>query len=210
MCSINKIWTLPLFAAGLFIIQPLASSPEPPYKACIIKWAIQKTSTLRIQGRSNINSFGCDIIGYYQTDTISCSDDSSSNKIVALKGCLKIDVLNFDCHNKLITCDLRKTLKADKYPTLVIRFLSLERFPDLQNNKDYLKGWVEINLAGICKRFQINYSFIPSGSSTIRLNGSREFYFSDFKLTPPKKLAGLIKIKDNFSVDFQLVLNPVN
>ncbi len=166
--------------AGLLIVKPLASSPEPPYKARIIKWAIQKTSTLRVQGRSNMNSFGCDIQGYYQTDTISCSGDSSNNKIVALKGCLKIDVLNFDCHNKLITCDLRKTLKADKYPTLSIRFLSLERFPDLQNNKDYLKGWVEINLAGICKRFQVNYSFIHSGSSTIRLNGTKNFTFPIF------------------------------
>lgn len=209
MCSFSKIWMLTLLE-GLFIVKPVASSPELPNKTRVVKWTIQKTSTLRIEGSSNINSFGCDIVGYYLQDTIYCSDEFSANQPVSLKGSLEIDILKFNCHNDLITSDLRKTLKANEYPVLTIRFLSLERFPVLQSNRDCLKGCVEIELAGVCKRFLIDYSFINCGASTFQLNGCKNFCFSDFNLTAPKKLAGLIKVKDNFTVNFQLLLNPVN
>ncbi|MBC7887192.1 MAG: YceI family protein [Ferruginibacter sp.] len=175
----------------------------------MIKWAIQKTSTIRIQGSTNINSFGCDIAGYYQRDTIYCSEENGVNKLVTLNGDLKVDIAKFDCHNKMLTGDLRKTLKADEYPKLVIRFISLERTPVIRSNKDFLRGWVEIELAGIHRRFEVCYTFVKTGSSLIQLNGNRNFSFADFKLVPPKKFAGLIKVKDNFNVDFNLLLDPV-
>ena len=71
------------------------------------------------------------------------------------------------------------------------------------------KPVAEIQLAGVCKRFEIDYSFENSGSSSIKLKGSGSFCFSDFNPTPPKKIAGLIKVKDDFDVNFQLVLNAV-
>ena len=209
MFCCKKIFALALIATGLFIVKPVASSPEPPYNTRILKWTVQKTSTLRILGSSNINSFGCDIQGCFKTDTLFCSDEMCIDKTVKLKGSICIDILKFDCHNELITGDLRKTLKASQHPNLVIRFVSLEHFPALQNTRDCLKGYVEIELAGVCKKFQVDYSFETSGSSSVRLNGSRSFCFSDFNLTPPKKLAGLIKVKDDFDVNFQLLLNRV-
>lgn len=196
-----------LLSAGLIIVKPLASTPDSG-KPTVVKWAIQKTSTLRILGQSNVNSFGCDIKGFFQPDTIYCSD-MPEGRAVPLRGAVKITVASFNCHNELITNDLRKTLKASQYPYLVIRFLSLERFPDLQNMRDCIKGCVEIELAGKCKQFQLNYSFVNSGSC-MQLNGSKNFCFSDFDLSPPKKLAGLIKVKDDFNVQFQLLLTPCN
>jgi hypothetical protein len=174
-----------------------------------IKWAIEKTSTLKVAGRSNVNEFTCNIPGYYQPDTISYTEDDNG-RAVRLNGCLKIDVFRFDCHNKLITNDLRKTLKAEDHPTLIIRFVSLERTPNFQNITQKLRGWVEVELAGVRKTFQINYEFARKSNETYVLNGSRAFYFSDFNLAPPRKLAGAIKIKDEFSVDFSLRLLPLN
>jgi len=175
----------------------------------IIKWAVQKTSTLKILGSSNVNTFGCEVPGYYRPDTIVCYSDANTGRNIPLQGALEIDVLKFDCHNKILTSDLRKTLKADEYPKLTIRFISLERIPLLKENKDYLKGIVEVGLAGSSKRFEICYSFTKSGANTILLNGKRCFSFTDFSLTPPNKFAGLIKVKDRFDVDFNLTLNPV-
>jgi hypothetical protein len=117
--------------------------------------------------------------------------------------------LKFDCHNKLITKNLHKTLQADEHPQLIIRFLSLERIPVFAGNTDLVKGWVSIELAGMSKNFEILYSFTKPGPSMILMNGGRTFYFSDFRLKPPRKLAGIIRIKDEFAVNFQLVLLPV-
>src|SRR5688500_10053845 len=108
---------------------PHSGSPQNRMSTPSIKWAVEKNSTLRVEGESNVNTFRCDIQGYYQRDTIICFDNGQLNNPVQLKGSLRIDIFKFDCHNKLITNDLRKTLKADDHPRLVIRFLSLERVP---------------------------------------------------------------------------------
>ncbi|GEO11565.1 YceI family protein [Segetibacter aerophilus] len=196
------ILLLPLFA--------IAESNDKGMKKQPAKWAVQKSSTLRIQGLSNVNNFGCDITGYYQPDTLICFEENPLNKTVPLKGALEIDVFNFDCHNKRLTSDLRKTLKAKEYPKLVIRFLSLERNPVMRNSKDVLKGTVQVELAGSSKCFDIFYTFEKTETSFIKLNGNQNFSFADFKLSPPSKLAGLVKVKDRFVVDFNLLLQPVN
>ena len=108
----------------------------------------------------------------------------------------------------MLTSDLRKTLKASEYPNLVIRFVALERLPVFENNHDVVNGFVDVSLAGVTKRFIIPYKLEKTGS-VVYLNGARTFSFSDFKLVPPQKLGGIVKVKNDFDVDFQLVLNQV-
>jgi hypothetical protein len=174
-----------------------------------IRWAVEKTSTLKIAGKSNVNEFACSISGYYKTDTISYVEDGAG-KAVRLNGSLEIDVLRFDCQSKMITNDLRKTLKVEDYPKLVIRFLSLERTPSLQGAPQTMKGWVEVELAGTRKAFQVAYEFYKGRNNSYILNGKRVFTFSDFKLVPPRKLAGAVKVRDEFAVDFNLRLVPLS
>ncbi len=171
-----------------------------------VKWVVEPNSTLRVQGKSNVNSFTCNINVNTEQDTICFINASLSQ--VRLSGDIQMDILGFNCHSSLITKDLRKTLKATEYPTMTIRFLSLESMPLLQHKDEIIKGWVEVELAGVVKKFELSYSFSTKGTG-ILLNGGREFCFSDFKLSPPKKLAGLIRIKDEFNVNFQLILRAI-
>jgi hypothetical protein len=172
-----------------------------------IKWVVEKSSSLRVAGSSNINNFTCNIYEYIDKDTIVFAKDPSRS--VKLSGEIQMDILSFDCHSKMITKDLRKTLKAEQYPKIVIRFISLQSMPLMNMEKEYIKGMVEVQLAGIIKRFELQYIFLKSGPGILKLNGGRRFQFSDFKLSPPRKLAGLIKIKDGFDVNFQLNLRSL-
>ena len=193
----------------ILLIPVLLSSraKENEYSLKTVRWVVEKNSTLRVQGKTNVNKFVCTISEYAERDTIICLGEPARQ--VKLTGALEMDVLSFDCHSKMITKDFRKTIKADKYPVLTIRFLSLESMPVLENKTESIKGWVEVELAGVVKKFQLNYSFSNAASGLIQLNGGRSFSFSDFKLTPPKKLGGLVKIKDAFDVNFMLTLQPV-
>ena len=173
----------------------------------VIKWVVEKNSTLRVAGKSNVNSFICKINVQAEKDTITCSNNQS--KSISLSGDIQIDVISFDCQSNLITRDLRKTLKADQYPKMTIRFLTLEGMPVLQNKTEFIKGWVEVELAGVAKKFELCYSFSRATSGDIQLDGGKTFSFSDFKLSPPRKLAGLIRIKDAFNVNFQLILRSI-
>ena len=206
----RRFFCITISAISIFLNPLFAKDKDRGIKKEVTRWTVQKTSTLHIQGATNVNNFGCDITGYYQPDTLICFDDNPANKTVPLKGALEIDVAKFDCHNTMLTNDLRKTLKAKDHPKLVIRFLSFERNPVMRNCKDVLKGAVQVELAGSSKVFDIFYTFEKTDSAFIKLNGNQCFTFSDFNLTPPRKLAGLVKVKDKFVVDFNLLLQPVN
>lgn len=174
-----------------------------------VKWVIEKRSTLSVEGKSNVNNFRCDMDGYFGTDTISSVNIPAVGKPVLLKGAIIINILRFDCHHRMITSDLRKTLKAQTYPRMTIRFLSLEKLPEFLGSAEIIKGIVEVELAGSRKQFDILYSFVKPGGQIIYLNGGRQFSFADFRLTPPRKLGGIIQINDAFDVHFRLTLTPV-
>lgn len=209
------MFSLNIKKSGLFVLSAIiftavsAIPKDNSPKKNAVKWAVQKASTLTIRGATNVNTFGCDIAGYNEPDTIYCLQGNNANELVSLAGDLEIDITKFDCHNRMLTSDLRKTLKADEYPKLIIRFQSFERVPLADSNKDFLKGWVELQIAGVSRRFEVCYSFIRTAGSQIQLNGHRSFSLADFNLVAPKKLAGLIKVKDSFNVDFNLLLTPV-
>ncbi|MDB5232410.1 MAG: hypothetical protein JWN76_3215 [Chitinophagaceae bacterium] len=178
-------------------------SQSVPY---IVKWSVEKNSSLSVKGKSNVNNFTCNIKEYGKRDTIICVNDPAQP--VKLIGAIEMEILSFNCHSNLITKDLRKTLKADEYPTMIIHFLSLANMPVLKDKTESIDGWVEVELAGVVKRFMLHYSFVKSEAG-ILLDGGRTFCFSDFKLSPPKKLAGMVKIKDEFDVNFRLILRAI-
>src|SRR5215217_5740800 len=77
----------------LFYPEPLPQANQTSQKRTI-KWAIEKSSTLKVSGKSNVNEFSCEVPGYYETDTISLTDDENG-KEVTLNGCLEIDIFKF-------------------------------------------------------------------------------------------------------------------
>ena len=203
MSYLKKLFLLFLIAFLVIVKAPIAFIQ---LSSEVVRWVVEKNSTLSVQGSSNVNSFSCNIDEYVANDTLILAN--SFSEPIKLSGDLRINVEDFNCHRSLITNDLRKTLKSNNYPKMVIRFLSLETMPSL-NKTEMIKGWIEVQLAGVVKRFQLNYSFSTFEAGDIHLNGGRSFSFLDFKLTPPHKLGGLIKVKDDFDVDFKLILRPV-
>ena len=173
----------------------------------IAKWVVQKNSTLEVAGKTNVNSFTCKISQYTDRDTIAFF--GQTDEAIKLNGDLAMDILSFDCHSNMIDRDMQKTLKADVYPQLKIRFLSLQNMPLLQQKSEIVKGWLEVELAGVIKKIEMSYIISKTGNNFIQMCGSRNFTFSDFKLSPPQKFAGLVKIKDEFNVNFQLVLRAL-
>ena len=169
------------------------------------KWLISENSGLRVNGSTNVNKFTCDIPNCDQ-DTLTVW---KSDKGIRLSGSINPNVLSFDCHKAMMTRDLRKTLKAKEYPKLHILFLSLNELPELSNKPANITGQVEIEIAGIKKLYEIDYSISADNDKIIHLLGSRDLNFSDFELTPPRKLGGMIKAKDQLTVAFNLNMKMI-
>jgi hypothetical protein len=164
------------------------------------KWVISKNSSLIVNGVTNVNKFSCLILPSAKTDTIMVTKGQLG--ALLLSGSINIKINEFDCSNSIMTRQLKKTLKANEFPYLHIRFLSLKIFDkDLQTRA--VKGQVEIELAGKSKSFPIEYQLSISKNKMI-LRGNQSINFSDFNLHPPTKMGKLIKVKDKLDVALYL------
>jgi len=171
------------------------------------KWVITGSCSLKVDGSTNVNNFSCAITNYSKPDTILVN--RIPNQPVRLNGNISLDVQNFDCHNPMMTADLRKTLRAKEYPKMVVRLLSINKYPEA-GKQEVTKGIVVIELAGVSKRFEVDYIFLPADRTSINLVGIRKVNFSDFNITPPRKLGGMIRTNNELSVSFNLRMKVID
>lgn len=173
--------------------------------ASTTKWVITSGCFLKVNGSTNVNKFSCIIANYNRPDTITVV--TGNNQPVKLSGNIQLEVQKFDCHNSIMTADLRKTLKHKEHPKLMIFFINMNQYPE--QGKWGLKGSVLIVLAGVSKHFDVDYKLVSAGNGLITLEGSRQVKFSDFNLTPPRKLGGMIRTDNELDVVFNLKLKVI-
>jgi len=176
-------------------------------KPITTRWVIMSGCSLKVDGSTNINKFSCAIANYANPDTIFTV--RNAGQPVSLRGNMSLDVDKFDCHNAIMTADLRKTLKSRTFPKLTIRFVSMNKYPEVAN-KETIKGIVIIELAGVSKQFDVDYTVAAVDKYNLNLVGSRQINFSDFNITPPRKLGGMIRTNNELSVVFNLRMQVLN
>jgi len=201
----NSLWIVAVFlSASSFVLSSKSGSVVP-----VKKWIISKNSSLTVNGSTNINKFSCVIPAYDRIDTLTVRKDKTGTGIM-LSGTISLPISSFDCHNSGMTKQLRKTLNEKQFPVLRIRFLSLNKMPVLTVKTEAITGFVEIEIAGVKKRFEVGYQITTNDQKNIHLLGSRDINFSDFNLAPPRKLGGMIQTKDLLRVDFQLNMKAMD
>jgi hypothetical protein len=162
------------------------------------KWVVQKGSTMRVNGTTNVNKFSCVVKDYANPDTLVFYQNNS------MSGTLHLPVLSFDCMSASMTEGLRKALNAKEFPQLSISFVSLQRYPSFTSTEEALCGVVNIELAGKSKRVAINYRISVDDQQIIHLVGKQTITFSDFGLIAPRKLGGVIRADDRLDVVFNI------
>lgn len=178
----------------------------PPYKVLVEKWKIEKDSHLYIEGRSNVSRFRCGITEYLRPDTLCFYREELSQPVLSVKGGLTINVNRFDCQQQYMNNDLKKTLKAKECPVLKIALQNIGNFSGAAKN---IKGTVLISLAGVTRTMEVDYTVQYTDQNNVQLFGSRQVLFADFGLTPPRKLAGMVKVEEKINIKFLLALRLI-
>jgi hypothetical protein len=157
-------------------------------------------SYLVIMGESNVNRFS---FTFKNPSPDKVSDQQ--NNLLWNGTELFIPVREFEASNPHMYKDFLNQMQESRYPHISIRFIdfSLEERADYSG---YLKYNVGITLAGVTREYAINCELVSCGDNfTIR--GSENLKLTDFNIPPPQKLNGLIKVRDEISVSFSLMIN---
>jgi hypothetical protein len=170
---------------------------------------VNMSGSLIVNGSTTINQFDCIAINYCKPDILVFEANHTKTNRINLSGDILIPIQSFDYHDKMMTAELHKILKAKECPQLKIHFINLAKYPSLTSQKEHIESAVIIELAKVQKQFDIDFDFYKDANQNIHLLGSRDVHFFDFHITPLSKLSGMIKTKDKIGIEFHLQLKEI-
>ncbi|MEX0993930.1 MAG: YceI family protein [Balneolaceae bacterium] len=171
-------------------------------------------SRLWIEGRSNINRFECIAQEYqarallpYELKNNSLNDMRDENLDISVK----INVREFECGRNRMNQDLYEALKSDEHPniTFVFKKSVTQKVPQKPDGVYQLKVFGELTVAGISKNISFDMKGYLSDNNTMRAVGQKSILMSEYNITPPTGLFGLIKAEDKLTVHFDLHVSRV-
>jgi len=170
---------------------------------------IGKNSILKLEGKTNVSGFTCDCNDNFppQQFIVEGTNDGSLNTEFKLAS-LKLKIKSLDCGNALMNKDLQKALNASTYPNITIELKKVEQAKC--NRLTELKDWVQmkalirITLNNVSKEYWLNITAKKSGPNQFRFIGSKSLKMTDFCVTPPVAMMGMIKVQDAITINLDL------
>ncbi|MDT0643393.1 YceI family protein [Zunongwangia sp. F363] len=158
-------------------------------------------STLNISGDTNISAFHCEFDTLLLKGKHEFQYSEENGSIYFKNAVLNLKNNGFDCGNRAINKDFNSLMQTEKYPGIKLELKKVSFDQD-----DNAMARVNIRMAGREKSYIIPITITdcptPNYKGTLNLN------IKDFGLEPPRKLFGLIVIKDEIEINFNLVVKP--
>lgn len=194
------------FSLLLLIWFPLIAlnSGDGPHRNLKIK--IEKESYVTIHGKTNTNQFHCKFTGDIYQDILSIHIKKKPGRLLFDYACLNLEVAQFDCGNKLINSDFYELLQSELFPNIGIELLEVnktEKYWDNTTPVDSVLTGLNVSVAGITNSYTIPVQIIKEGQHFLYA-GSLNIDIRDFDLTPPRKMLGLIVVKEEVRIEFFL------
>ncbi|MCB0654443.1 MAG: YceI family protein [Saprospiraceae bacterium] len=171
-------------------------------------YVLGPASTLSINGETNVNSFCCSSQQQFPKGKVGYEMGKDEATFIFDNTKLKINTQRLDCGLNAMNRDLQKTLQSDKYPYITITLKQAsnsEGAKELKNN-----NWVkfqavtEITLCKVTRKVNIPVYIKKTSETGFQIKGSTSLEFKDFNLEAPTAMMGLIKVKDNLAISFNL------
>lgn len=158
---------------------------------------ILPVSSLTISGDTNITEFECDYYTAQIKESTPLEYTISANEIIFNKAELHLKNKGFDCGNKAINKDFHALVQSEEYPEIILKLNKISL-----SSGNMADAKVTICIAGIENNYELPVSIATDNSA--RFKGTLKLNINDFKLQPPKKLFGMIVVKKDIEIQFDL------
>lgn len=151
-----------------------------------------------ISGESTISPFSF----RYNTADIS----GKKNLVLRDTGTFEISIpiRDFEPSNPMMYGDFLALMKESEYPRIVVSF-SRRQLQKLGQEQNSSCPEIRITIAGITREYQIECAMVKC-LDQLYLSGEKRIRLSDFRLRPPEKLLGLVKVHNEIDVNFGFII----
>lgn len=182
-------------------VSPLLWSPNDPNGQI----EVISSGKFKIKGQSNIAPFECEFQPYSSTDTLSIGYTKEAKPCYYFHNAItELDIAAFDCGNRVMNNDFCEMLHQEQHPRLKIQLKDATISTD--NNGG--SATITIGIAGLEKDYNLPFEWHQQDGkyqvlATIHLD------IKDFELIPPQKLIGLLKVRNEITVEVEYEIRPL-
>lgn len=193
---------LPIAFFSLGHSQPNSSSEVQNVSVCLLP-----SSTISIDGKTNVNRFSCSYTCPFDTLLFPMSARDDQEKSFVCREEIQLKVMFFDCGIAMMNKEFRELLQVEEYPVISIQLEGFYYHQDLCN-------WMAKSKVRIAKEEKaIDLPLMVQSQSGYGLKitqGSVALNLEDFGITPPVKFGGLVKVDQDVEVayEFHLLMKP--
>lgn len=168
---------------------------------------LQPDSRIWVEGTSTTKSWSCKA-ATLDADIVAINADAATAVVNGEKAVrsvtLRVASPKLDCGNGTMTGHALKAIKANEHKTITFTLTSYDLAKALDGTKGTLKG--TLTLGGVTKPVSIVAVAKPAAGGQLRITGSHALKMSDYGLKPPSLMMGAMKVGNDVTVGFDLVL----
>lgn len=168
---------------------------------------VQPESRVWVEGTSTTKSWNCKAPAF-EADIMATSADAATAIVNGEKAVrtvtIRVASQKLDCGNGTMTGHAKKAIKADEHRTITFTLGSYDLAKGAEGTKGTLKG--TLNLGGVAKPVSITAMAKPAPGGQMRVSGTYALKMSDYGLKAPSLMMGAMKVGDEVTVGFDLLL----
>jgi hypothetical protein len=110
-----------------------------------------------------------------------------------------VPVADIVCNDDIVSNRFREALKYKEYPEI---HFNMHAYVLEEDGKAEVKG--KFTIAGMTRDVDLEAKLTPLPQNALSIAGNLEILMTDYGIEPPEALFGLVKVRDNISVKFDL------
>ncbi|RMG28813.1 MAG: hypothetical protein D6730_04985 [Bacteroidetes bacterium] len=171
------------------------------------QYQVHENSQVFISGRTNLNGFSCQLLQPARRGRLLIAErEAQALRFANARFSFRVSQL--DCGNSRMNQDMYHTLRADHFPFIHIDLLEVKQAEAQPSGgpAQYL-GRLNLQIAGQCSLVEVLICGKEMAPSQYLLEGELPLRMSSFGLSPPSPMMGLIRVKDELLIHFQLYVH---
>lgn len=166
-----------------------------------VNFKLVKGSSLTISGTTNIKKpfeCACNENFYLAKYQLHSRDMMDTVYVDFTNATVIIPTKSFICENESMTEDMHEALKANEFPTVSLTVIKASIPKD---NISAATITADLTITGVTKRITLPLEVEQYAKNMYRFVGVKDLLMTDFKITPPTALLGMIRVKDNIKIN---------